>query len=779
MNFSETTLSILEFQKILSHISKFCLTEAGASAALQIAPFDSIASASAEGKKVSQAKSILISAAELPINFVPNIKESIYSSRLSGAVLSSKAIIAIYKLVQNCRIVFQFLKENKELAPDLYELASLLFIDKMLEKKIADILDDDGNVKDNASRELKNIRKEIDERKSELTKLVERLMKKYSDDALVRDEYTTLRDGRMVIPIKSEHKRQIRGFIHSESSTGQTVYIEPEESLNLNNEIISLSFAEKREIERLLKNLTAEIGAVAPELVASFDVLTKLDLLFAEAKYSIELMGGFPDIDNQKPFKILNARHPLLYSKLGREKTVPLNCTIDSKRVIIITGPNAGGKTVVLKTVGLLSLMVQCGLHVPLSADSNFHFFKNLLVDIGDQQSIEEDLSTFSSHLTNIKNVMKQADVDSLILLDEIGTGTDPVAGSALASAVLMHLRDSRAVALVTTHLGELKTLAASEEGFENAAMEFNYEQLKPAYRFIQGTPGSSYAFEIAKRIGFNDAFIQRANSFLNEEDRNIDKLLLELETRSQKIKEKSEQVEKENIRLTELKSLYETKINNFNKEKKEILLQTKKESALYLSEMRRKIELVIKEIKEEKAAKDSIKSAKELVDSLYNENQRQLRELKSSTVNMELKIGDFVRVGETETRGEILEINDAKKTATIFAGSLKMQVFLDELSAAEKPKKNISQKIFALGDAGYRLDIRGQKPDEALLQVQRFLDGAYSGGMSRVEILHGKGTGALKKMVKKALEEQNGIKKYYFAPVEAGGEGITIVELQ
>lgn len=780
MNISDSVYSVFEFQKILSNISKYCQTEAAKTLANQITPFATISQAAVEGERVKQAKAILITINEPPFEFLPDLRESIYSSRISGAVLHAKVIFSIYKLIQNSRLLFQFLKENKEIAPLLFDLASTLFVDKLVEKKIIDTIDEDGNVKDSASRELKNIRREIDDKREDLRKLVDRLMKKYSDDALVRDEYTTLRDGRMVIPIKAEHKRQIRGFIHSESSTGQTVYIEPEESLNLNNEIVSLSFAEKREVERILKNLTTEIGAYASELILSFNGITDLDLIFAKARYSIELVGEFPQLNNDLPFQIMNGKHPILFAKLGKDKTVPLNCTIDSKKVIIITGPNAGGKTVVLKTVGLLSLMVQCGLHIPASADSNFHFFKDILVDIGDQQSLEEDLSTFSSHLTNIKKIIEDAEKDVLILLDEIGTGTDPVAGSALASAVLMKLRDSRAVVLATTHLGDLKTLASSESGFENAAMEFNYEQLKPAYRFVQGVPGSSYAFEIANRIGFDSDFITFANTFLKVSDRSIEKLLLELEERSQRIKEKSEFLEKENSQLTELKNLYETKINNFNKEKKDILLKTKKESSLYLADMRRKIETVIKEIKEEKAAKESIKAAKELVDTLYTQNQRELRELKSSSLNEDLSVGDFVKVGDSETRGEIIEINIGKKTATILTGSLKMQVFIDELSPSEKPKLKPTHKfVDASSNTQYRLDIRGEKPDQIILQVQKFLDTAYSTGMSRVEILHGKGTGALKKMVKDVLKNQQGVKNYYFAPVEAGGEGITIVELQ
>ena len=369
----------------------------------------------------------------------------------------------------------------------------------------------------------------------------------------MREDYLTLRDGRMVIPVKSEHKRHLRGFIHSESATGQTVYIEPEQTLEMNNEIVTLGFSEKR--------------------------------------------GAFPSIDKKKPFTIIDARHPVLLKKLGRNAAIPLNLKLDNQKVIIITGPNAGGKTVVLKTIGLLCLLLQSGIHIPVSPDSNMHIFNNILIDIGDEQSLEDDLSTFSSHLNNLKNILVSSDNNSLVLLDEIGTGTDPIEGSALAAAVLLKLRDIGSLVFASTHHGSLKIIANNEDKFVNAAMEFDHEKLAPTYKFKLGTPGSSYAFEIAKRIGFSEELLNTAKDNLDADKHKIEEFLSEIESKSFELQEKLKKMEIENSRLAGLSNLYKENLDKLDKEKKEILKDATLEAADYLKNVNKKIENIIKEL--------------------------------------------------------------------------------------------------------------------------------------------------------------------------------------
>ncbi len=497
----------LEFQKILQFVAKYSVTEKGKLKVSELGPLANINLIKIEGYYVNEAKEILISRNAPPFEYIPDLDTALSQSRIEGSMLDSKKILEILRLAEISRSLFQFLKNHSDIAPELHKLSAVLFVDKVFEHHISKIVNENGEVKDNASPKLAEIKREINSKRDELVKSVNRLVKSLAENDIVREDYLTLRDGRIVIPVKVEHKRHIKGFIHSESSTGQTVYIEPEETLELNNDIISLSFAEKREIERLLKEITKLIGKESHGLKTALDTIAEIDSIFARARFSIEVIGSFPEIDNDKPFTISRGRHPILLKRLGREGTVPLDLSVDDQKVIIITGPNAGGKTVVLKTIGILSLMVMSGIHIPADPDSNFHFFDNILVDIGDEQSIEDDLSTFSSHLSNIKDILNKATARSLILLDEIGTGTDPSEGSALASAVMLLLKEKGSVVLASTHHGSLKLFANDVQGFQNAAMEFDTRNLRPTYAFKQGIPGSSYAFEIAKRIGFDEEF--------------------------------------------------------------------------------------------------------------------------------------------------------------------------------------------------------------------------------------------------------------------------------
>ncbi|MCJ7552630.1 MAG: endonuclease MutS2, partial [Ignavibacteriaceae bacterium] len=391
------TLEKLEFNKIQKHLSSFAITEKGKEFLLNLTPSTDYNFIYKEGTIVNEAKEILINLSNPPIDYIPMLDEALSQSRIDGGLISSKKILEILNLARISRTLLQFIKSNSEKAPLLYENAQGLFNDKLFEHQILKIINEQGEVKESASKQLTEIRRDIRNKKDDLVKAINRIIKSLKEADFVREEYLTLRDGRMVIPVKVEHKRHLRGFIHSESSTGQTVYIEPEETLELNNDIVSLSFAERREVERLRKELTKYIGQNAIDLKRSLDVIAYIDSVFARAKYSLEIIGSFPEIDTKKKISIKDARHPLLIKKLGRKVTVPLDVDLDNSKVIIITGPNAGGKTVVLKTIGLLSLMLQSGIHIPVSPDSNFHVFNKILLDIGDEQSIEDDLSTFSS----------------------------------------------------------------------------------------------------------------------------------------------------------------------------------------------------------------------------------------------------------------------------------------------------------------------------------------------------------------------------------------------
>jgi DNA mismatch repair protein MutS2 len=778
-----SVLEKLEFQKVLSNIANYAVTENGKNYVLELTPLFDLRRVTAEGEAVSEAKVILIKNIPPQIDYIPDLFESISQSRIEGAVLNSKKILEILKLVKISRSLHQFIKSNSDVAPNLSDYQNSLFSDKVFEHHIEKIIDESGEIKEKASQKLFDIRKQVREKQSSLIKSINSIMKSLDADGIVREDYLTLRDGRMVIPIKVEHKRHLRGFIHSESATGQTVYIEPEQTLELNNEIITLGFAEKREIERLLKELTGLIGKESEKLKETLKTIAYIDSLFARAKYSIEIIGAFPSINNKKSFYVNDARHPVLLKKLGRETAVPLNFKLDNQKIIVITGPNAGGKTVVLKTIGLLSLLLQSGIHIPVHPDSNFHLFKNVLIDIGDEQSLEDDLSTFSSHLKNLKNILLNADENSLILLDEIGTGTDPTEGSALAAAVLLKLRNKNALVMASTHHGSLKIIANNEDGFINAAMEFDHEQLKPTYKFKLGVPGSSYAFEIARRIGINDALIQTASNFMDSDKYKLEIFLSELEEKSNKLEEKLKQLEIENTRLAGLSGLYKNSIERLEKEKKEILKKAKSDAEDFLKDVNRKVENVIKQIRESGAQKEVIKEAKKIIVELKAETEELYSPEVGKKINIsDFSVGSFVSIKNTTTSGRIIQIDMERSKALIESGSIKMHVDLSDLIPVHSDSDqmpityhhNFSQPV-----TQYRLDIRGRKPEEADFKILKFIDDSYMTGQQRVEILHGKGTGVLKKTVKDILDKHEKVKNYYFAPIEFGGEGITIVELK
>lgn len=779
----QTVIEKLEFNKVLNYLSNYAATERGKLFLTSLNPSSDKEFIIREGILVNEAKEIIIRSGNPPIDYLSDLEKYLSESKVEGAILSSTKIVEVLKLAKISRLLFQFIK--KECNPDSYfnHVIQNLFIDKVFEHQIEKIVNEQGEVKENASSTLAEIRREIISKRNELVKSINRIIKNLKDDDIVREDYLTLRDGRMVIPIKSEHKRHIRGFIHSESSTGQTVYIEPEETLDLNNDIISLSFAENREVERLLKEVTRLIGEVSEKLKASLIAITYIDSVFARAKHSIEIIGAFPQIDDDKPLLFSDARHPILIKKLGRQNTVPLNFELTNDKVVVITGPNAGGKTVVLKTIGILNLMVQSGLHVPVNPDSNFHIFKNILLDIGDQQSIEDDLSTFSSHLKNLNNIIEQADENSLVLLDEIGTGTDPTEGSALAAAILKKLLSKRATVFASTHHGSLKIFAYNLDGMQNAAMQFDHTNLSPTYVFKLGIPGSSYAFEIARRTGLSEEILNEAANYIDTDKHNVEKFLSELEEKSHKLSVKLKEMEIENTRLQGLSNVYKNSLDKLESEKKAILKKVKSDAEDYLGGINKKIEKVIKDLRESNASKDVIKSARNIIQEIKTENKEFITdEIEKIDDNSDFVVGDFVAINKSQTVGKIIDINKSKNKATILAGAIKMQVKLDEIFHSKEKKDETSKKdysSFKIPNANYRIDLRGEKPEEAEFEIIKFLDEAHQAGLERVEILHGKGTGALKKTVWDILKADDRIKLFNFAPIEYGGEGITIVEFK
>lgn len=773
----------LEFHKVLAQIAKYCYTQRGKDLVYALEPITGETEILYAGLCVSEAKELINERGYPPVSALNDIIKDLHLTKVDGAVLTAKAVFNIVELAICSTNLKQYLKSNHDVAPVLSELGNFLFEDKLFDRYISTIFDSSGEIKDTASKTLQSIRKEIREKSEELRRYVTRIVKDLTEKEITRENYLTLRDGRLVVPVKVEYKRQIKGIIHSESSTGQTVYIEPEETLNLNNDIVSLNFAEKREIDRILREVTLRIRSNYDELLLSYETVTKLDSIFARGNYSIEIIGSFPTFDRGRGIEIYGGRHPLLLIKHGMRGTVPFNLKVGSGNSVVITGPNAGGKTVLIKSIGLLALMAQSGIHIPAGPDTNLHIFDKILVDIGDSQSIDDDLSTFSSHLSNIKNILEQAGETTLVLIDEIGTGTDPDSGAAISRSVLLKLHSAESIVFSTTHLSALKALASEVEGFYNASMSFDTEELKPTYQFRQGIPGSSYAFEILIRLGFEKDFIESATGFVQDISAGLEKILLEVEEREQELMKKLQHFEKENTRLTGLANLYEKKVKELDKEKNKILREAKEKAAVFIDEANREVQKVIKEIKETQASKAATGSAGKKLDQLKGKvkNIKVAVPVESEEDTSPVRIGDTVKLRESETYGEVIEISPDGRNLVIATGPLRISFKVDEcIKVSNKTIRKEQRRTGSVevrSDVGYRLDIRGERAGDIENRVERFLIDAYISNLNRVEILHGKGTGALKKVVHDLLKQNPKVSNYYYAPVDLGGEGVTIVE--
>lgn len=779
---NEVTYEKLEYNKVLSYIANYASTEQGKQLIYELKPLQIQSDAEMEGAFVSEAKDILINFEYPPINYIPNLQSDLSRSKIEGTTLRIDSIKRILELAEISRKLFLFLKRNSENSNLYKSFSESFFVDKNFENYISKVFNQQGEIIDNASKKLAEIRREIIKKSSGLKSVIEKLLKGFSNSYLVQEEYVTQRDGRLVLPIKAEHKRHVKGFIHSESNTGQTVYIEPEETLELNNEILSLSFAEKREIERILNELTRLIGKNANELKSALKTISHLDLIFAKAKYSLEIVGSFPIFNQKKKINLINARHPILLKKIGFGKTIPLSFEYLSNDVTLITGPNAGGKTVVLKTVGLLCLLAQSGIHIPADPDSELFFFNKIMLDIGDEQSLEDDLSTFSSHLSNIKNILDEADDKSLILIDEIGTGTDPSEGTALAASFLIKMQEKESLVIATTHHGNLKVIASEFDNFQNASMEYDLSKLQPTYKFRQGIPGSSYAFEVAEKIGLDKPTLNLAKEFLDSDKRKIENFIIDLENKSMELNNKLNKLEIENVRLQGLTSLYERENKKLKDQKDKILKDTKQKADVFLNEINSQIENTIKRIKETNADKKIIKEEREKIAEIKNKIEETYSEPFIDKKNKKkFIINDFVKIKESMTSGEIVEIDEAKGNVTIDTGVIRIKVKTRDLIHSERPKNKVLQNIFISSSnvESTRLDIRGFKPEEIDSKVVKFIDDAYLAGLKLVEIIHGKGTGVLRETVHQLLKNHEFVNSYELSSVEFGGAGATVVKLK
>ena len=778
-NFTDA-LRKLEYDKVVERISTLAYSESGRQATLRLTPQIDHKIIETELHKVSEAKELLIAEGSIPLDGFKNILAALKKTTVENQVLTIVELLEIASTIHTSHLLKAFLAKRVSQYPTIGIYHQQLFADRIVEHHIDEALDERGFVKDTASRELREIRRSMVLASDALRKRLESILRNVAKQDFIQDDIVTTRDGRFVIPVKVEYKHSVPGFIHSTSSSGATVFIEPAESLELNNALRELQLREQREIHRILADLTKQVGDIREPLALSYSTLTELDVIFARGKYSIETCGNPPVISSFPRIKLSNARHPVLLQHLKREKTIPLSIELGGNvHTLIITGPNAGGKTVTMKTVGLLALCAQAGIHIPADSDSEIFPFQKIFVDIGDDQSIENDLSTFSSHLNSLRKILEEADASSLIVIDEIGAGTDPSEGGALAAVVLQDLTARQAITIATTHHGVLKVFAHESEGMDNASMEFDQEFLMPTYRFRSGIPGSSYAFELAERLGISHSLLDRARAQMGDEKTKLESLITKLERQAQEYQSQLHQTTKEKARLESTVLSYEQKTTQLKRDIGIIRKKAIEEAKEIVKQAHFKVEQSVKEIRESGAQRDIVRSSRQVLKKLGDDLDNFTQDEHVAPPDIEpIAKGDIVRIRDGHEIGEVQEIHG--KYATVLCGNARLRIAATDLHREQKLKKqyNISSLPVKAPEATNEIDLRGLLGDDAIALVQTFLDNAYAAGLHRVDIIHGKGTGALRKRVLEFIKTYPHIKAFRLGEWNEGGTGVTVVDL-
>lgn len=765
-----------------------------------------------------------------PDQYFFDVRPSLRRIRVEGLYLDEQEVFDLRRSLETIHSIVRFLhweeQESGEYPyPALQNLAGDVAVFPQLIGQIERILDKYGKIKDNASAELLRIRREITSTTSGISRSLNAILRNAQSEGYVDKDVTpTMRDGRLVIPVAPGLKRKIKGIVHDESATGKTVFIEPAEVVEANNRIRELEGEERREVIRILTEFSNTVRPQIPEILQSYEFLAEIDFIRAKARFSININAIKPVIENTQVVDWTMAVHPLLQLSLARheKKVVPLDIELNkSQRLLIISGPNAGGKSVCLKTVGLLQYMLQCGLPVPLHERSHAGIFGSIFIDIGDEQSIENDLSTYSSHLLNMKNTMKHCDERSLILIDEFGSGTEPQIGGAIAEAVLKRFNNKRAFGVITTHYQNLKHFADEHEGVVNGAMLYDRHHMQALFQLQIGNPGSSFAVEIARKIGIPEDVIADASEIVGSEYINADKYLQDIVRDKRYWESKRQNIRKREKQMEETIAQYEAQLNELDKSRKEILRNAKEEARHLLEESNARIENTIRTIKEAQAEKEKTRNARQELNEfkadveeidkkqtdekiarkmeqlLEKQKRKQERKKQQKTGNVPvvpkaerpLQKGDTVRIKGQTSVGELLDISG--KNATVTFGVIKTTVKLERLERAEAPRtSNTTQSSSFVStqtqDNVYEkklqfkqdIDVRGMRGDEAIQAVTYFIDDAILLGVSQVRILHGTGNGILRTLIRDYLRTVPGVSHFQDEHVQFGGAGITVVDL-
>lgn len=776
----QRSLEKLEFPKLISYLKSLCQTELGEKYLDDFPIIFQKDSLAKEYLLVDQAHSLVARNIFPDLTGAKDVRTSLGRASKPGSFLSGKELRDTSVLLHVAESTRKSLLKQKTELREISELGFRLYPDSILEFNINRAVDEEGNILDDASKELRQIRSKLYHTRTAVRKRIMSIARSFSEMEYSEDDIFTQRDGRLVLPVKAEFKRQIQGLIHGSSATGQTVFIEPSGAVDLNNEVISLQFEEQREMERILRELTGSVREVVPQLKQNLDVVAYLDSLCSRATYSVRLNAVVPAVGAVPVPRLVKARHPLLAIKLGREKVSPIDMFLDdTTRVVVISGPNSGGKTVTLKTVGIFALCTLAG--IPLTADpgTELPIYKSLFTDIGDEQSIENDLSTFTSRIKHFVEVLEKSDEKSLVLVDEFGEETEPAEGAALASAILEELRDKGATSFVTTHNSGLKVFASEADGMMNAAMEFDQKTLMPTYKLVLGRPGSSYAFEIAQRTGIAGRTVEKARRYIGEGRDKLESLLLRVEQLENELRDRVSEIKKEQELAETMRQEYEKKLYAAKKEATDIKRNAADESEKIVGNLNRQIENMVREIRETNAEKETIKRAKTQIGEMKQHVERMKEEHKAQR-SVSFEIGDPVLLKGTLLSGEVVEKANEKGELLVEANGLKMRVHESELQRATRSKlKKHEITVEVKSGTSTKMDIRGMRPFEIQTSVEKFLDEAYLTGLKQVEVVHGTGTGSLRKAVEQLLKVHPFVASFRSGEMGEGGQGVTIVSMK
>lgn len=777
----------VEFPRVLDAIARSCVSDAGAAHTRALTPSMDADTIRMQLAYVEECRSLLAQGEVVPFERLADIRTLVARCRIEGNFLSAPDLLHVFEALQTSRRLRTFVMERRDRLPALEQLCEPLIDDRLLEKHLTDAIDDTGGIRDTASRDLATIRRDILDVSARLRSRLQRILKKFGDEELLQDEFITQRDGRFVLPLRVETKRSVEGIIHGVSQSGQTVFMEPAETYEMNNELAILHGREQREMIRILTTLSAEVGAVSYGIDAAVDVMTQLDSILARARFALDYGGILPTIVSDPELEFTNVAHPVLMiqSKGNRSSVIPLSARFDAAtRGMLISGPNAGGKTVAMKTIAISMVMAYAGIF-PLGMCTLSP--RRVMTAIGDHQSIESNLSTFSSQIIRLRDILSHCDATAMVFVDEICAGTDPAEGGALAAGILDSIIERGATFVVTTHQSSLKQYALTRPFISNASLEFDGQRMTPTFRFLPGVPGNSYAFVLAHNVGLPEVVLERAQGYLGDRHNELEKSITAMQAFRAEAEADARAAAEELARARRITADAEERLGVAKEKKRTAVDDARAEAREILRKANALVENTIREIREQQKSSATIKSEFELGKQAIVDTQQPLQSQQTAQPASQhrWKIGSSVQIIGTSSSGTLLELDEKTSTAMVDVNGIKFKIPIDQLTdgsgkkaADDRQRRKAASPVdFLKLDASTNLDLRGMRVDEGLRALEDFINSAILGTIPFATIIHGKGTGAMRAAVHDYLKEHPHIQSYRLGSIHEGGDGISVVE--